>query len=63
MYRWRKCLQEKWTDLVEEHEKDVLNWAACVNKDFLVLCYLHDVKVERGSCTYDTYTERVVFLN
>lgn len=33
-----------WTTLVEEDEKDVLEWAACVKQNLLVLCYLHDVK-------------------
>ncbi|XP_067841055.1 prolyl endopeptidase-like [Heptranchias perlo] len=34
----------KWKTLVAEHEKDVLEWAGCVRTNFLVLCYLHDVK-------------------
>ena len=38
-------IQENWESLVAEHEKDVLEWSACMNKDVLVLCYLHDVKV------------------
>ena len=38
-------IQENWESLVAEHEKDVLEWSACINKDVLVLCYLHDVKV------------------
>ena len=38
-------LQEKWQTLVAESDRDVLEWACCVNKDKLVLCYLHDVKV------------------
>ena len=25
--------------------KNVLEWSVCINKDVLVLCYLHDVKV------------------
>lgn len=35
---------ENWTTLVEEDENDVLKWATCVKQNFLVLCYLHDVK-------------------
>ncbi|XP_074607538.1 prolyl endopeptidase-like [Acropora palmata] len=35
---------EHWTTLVEEDERDVLQWAACVKQNLLVLCYLHDVK-------------------
>ncbi|KAJ7307843.1 hypothetical protein OS493_040425, partial [Desmophyllum pertusum] len=35
---------EHWTTLVEEDEKDVLEWVACVKQNMLVLCYLHDVK-------------------
>lgn len=37
--------QDNWKTLVPEHDHDVLEWAACVNKTKLVLCYLHDVKV------------------
>ncbi|KAJ7370638.1 hypothetical protein OS493_031053 [Desmophyllum pertusum] len=36
--------EEHWTTLVEEDEKDVLEWVACVKQNLLVLCYLHDVK-------------------
>ncbi|KAK2494432.1 hypothetical protein MC885_017435 [Smutsia gigantea] len=36
--------EAKWKVLVPEHEKDVLEWVACVRSSFLVLCYLHDVK-------------------
>lgn len=36
--------QENWVTLVEEHERGVLEWAACVNQKKLVLCYLNDVK-------------------
>lgn len=35
---------EHWRTLVEEDERDVLQWAACVKQNLLVLCYLHDVK-------------------
>ncbi|OCT78208.1 prolyl endopeptidase [Xenopus laevis] len=36
--------ETNWKALVPEHQKDVLEWASCVHKKFLVLCYLHDVK-------------------
>ena len=42
--------QEHWLPLVAEHEKDVLEWTACVNGDRLILCYLQDVKVRRCEC-------------
>ena len=45
MYTVHFIKQESWTTLVEEDEKDVLEWAACVKQNLLVLCYLHDVKV------------------
>ena len=44
--------QENWQPLIHAQEKDVLDWAACVNNNRLVLCYLHDVKVRfhRSPC-------------
>ncbi|XP_073985709.1 prolyl endopeptidase-like isoform X1 [Rhodnius prolixus] len=36
--------RENWITLVPEHETDVLDWAACVATDKLVLAYVHDVK-------------------
>ena len=38
-------IQEHWSTLVEEDEQDVLEWAACVKQNLMVLCYLHHVKV------------------
>ncbi|XP_072890746.1 prolyl endopeptidase-like [Hemitrygon akajei] len=34
----------QWKELIPQHEKDVLDWATCVNDKFLVLNYLKDVK-------------------
>ena len=38
-------MQADWITLVPEHDRDVLEWAACVNQTRLILCYLRDVKV------------------
>ncbi|KAK3751996.1 hypothetical protein QZH41_010963 [Actinostola sp. cb2023] len=36
--------QENWSTLIPEDDDDVLEWAACVKQNLLVLGYLHDVK-------------------
>lgn len=36
--------QEFWKTLIKEDEKDVLDWACCVDQNKLVLGYIHDVK-------------------
>ncbi|XP_005991058.1 prolyl endopeptidase isoform X1 [Latimeria chalumnae] len=34
----------QWRPLIPQHDKDVLDFATCVNQKFLVVDYLHDVK-------------------
>uniref|UniRef100_A0A4W3JN66 Prolyl endopeptidase n=1 Tax=Callorhinchus milii TaxID=7868 RepID=A0A4W3JN66_CALMI len=34
----------QWVTLIPQHEKDVLDWATCVNYTFLVVSFLHNVK-------------------
>ncbi|ALC38293.1 CG2528 [Drosophila busckii] len=36
--------EENWETIIPEHEKDVLEWAKCVNDDKLLLSYIRDVK-------------------
>ncbi|KAG1663659.1 Prolyl endopeptidase [Nymphon striatum] len=38
--------RENWTALIDEHKTDVLEWATCVNNNFLFVCYMRDVKHE-----------------
>lgn len=39
--------QENWGTLVAEDEKNVLDWAHCVDKDKIIIGYLQDVKVSQ----------------
>lgn len=36
-----------WETLIPNHETDVLEWTAAVNEDFLLICYIRDVKVRK----------------
>ncbi|KAF5294772.1 hypothetical protein FQA39_LY00256 [Lamprigera yunnana] len=36
--------EENWKILVPEHFQDVLIWAQAINSDYIVCCYIHDVK-------------------
>ncbi|XP_067863012.1 prolyl endopeptidase-like isoform X2 [Heptranchias perlo] len=36
--------RSQWKELIPQHQKDVLDWATCVNYKYLVLNYLKDVK-------------------
>ena len=36
--------EENWSTLIGEHDRNVLEWAACVSKDRLVTSYMVDVK-------------------
>ncbi|KAK6630387.1 hypothetical protein RUM44_005054 [Polyplax serrata] len=35
--------EDGWTTLVKEHPTDVLDWAVPINKNKLMICYMHDV--------------------
>ena len=39
--------------LVPGHDRDVLEWVAAINNDYIVLCYLKDVKVHYVYKYYD----------
>ena len=38
---------EHWTTLIGEHADDVLEYVTCINKDKLIVIYMHDVKVRQ----------------
>lgn len=37
--------REHWKTLLEANPSDVLDWVSCINKDYLIACYMHDVTV------------------
>ncbi|KAK2705396.1 hypothetical protein QYM36_017440, partial [Artemia franciscana] len=39
-----ESLCKSWSTIIPEHEKDVLEWCACVADDKLVTCYLRDAR-------------------
>uniref|UniRef100_A0A0B7BF62 Prolyl endopeptidase n=1 Tax=Arion vulgaris TaxID=1028688 RepID=A0A0B7BF62_9EUPU len=53
--------QEHWVTLVKEDSLAVLEWASCVNKDRLILCYLRDVKNELYAYDLTTGEKRFQF--
>ncbi|CAG0897700.1 unnamed protein product [Darwinula stevensoni] len=59
--------EAKWETLVAGHEVDVLDWAAPIHHDKLVLCYMQDVKVYRevkvGDVDTSDLTTKQVFYS
>ena len=45
--------------LIPEHNKNVLEWATCVNEDKLIICYMEDVKNVMN--VYDLHSGKLLY--
>lgn len=53
--------EDKWSVLIKEHDKNVLDWASCVDKDKVILGYIDDVKSQLQANSLKTGAELFKF--